>query len=220
VIRLDLFDIIANLNELGIREVFLPFVLIFTVLFTLLDKTAIFIRISKNDPTEIKSKKKSENRKFSAIVALSLSLTAVFMHVRGTLIAGIDIINFINSAVPSITALIVAVFGIFIVLALVIPSIFPETGRLDMPISVIVIIAAIAVYLFVASTGWKASPVNVPFVGTWLEDETFRSMAIALLVFGGIVLYIIRGKNVKDANDKNDKHSLWNSIWEGLTKRP
>jgi cation transport ATPase len=213
---LDLFDIITNLNELGIREVFLPFVLIFTVLFTLLDKTAIFIRASVDDPEETKKRKKSENRKFSAIIALSLSLTAVFMHVRGTLIAGIDIINFINSAVPSITALIVAVFGIFIVLALVMPSIFPDTGRLDMPISVIVIIAAIAIYLFVASTGWKASPANIPFVGTWLEDDTFRSMAIALLVFGGIVLYIIRGKEPKD----NTKPNLWVDIWSALTKKP
>jgi hypothetical protein len=48
----------------------------------LLDKTHIFIRIGENDPE--KEKKKEDNRKFSAIIALAISLTAVFMHVRGT----------------------------------------------------------------------------------------------------------------------------------------
>ncbi len=215
MINLDIVEIIRNLNELGIREVFLPFVLIFTVLFTLLDKTHIFIRITANDPD--KERKTKDNRKFSAIIALAISLTAVFMHVRGTTIAGIDIINFINSAVPGITGLIVVVFGVFIVLALVAPSNFLDTGRLDMPISVILIVAAIAIYIYAVSIhGPFSSSISVPFVGTWLENESFRSLAISLLVFGGIVFYIIKGKTEPDPN----KDSIWSKIGDALKKRP
>ena len=217
MVNLDIVEMIKNLNELGVREVFLPFVLIFTVLFTLLDKTHIFIRISKSDGDEDKQRKKADNRKFSAIVSLAISLTAVFMHVRGTTIAGVDMINFINSAVPGITGLIVVIFGLFIVLALVMPSIFPQTGRLDMPISVILIVAAIAIYIYAVSIhGPFSSSISVPFVGTWLENETFRSLAISLLVFGGIVFYIIRGKKEEDPT----KTSVWSTIGDALKKRP
>jgi hypothetical protein len=56
-----------------------------------------------------------------------------------------------------------------------------------MPISVILIVAAIAIYIYAVSIHGLQFIDKCTFCGTWLENESFRSLAISLLVFGGIV---------------------------------
>jgi hypothetical protein len=204
-------QIITNLNELGIREVFLPFVLIFTILFTILDKTRIFVRIASNESEEDRNRKIAENKKFATIISLAISLTAIFMHIRGTTIGGFDIVNFINSAVPGITGLIVAIFALFVVLALVMPSLFPETARLNMPVGFIIIVVALVIYLYAASLGWMGPSANLGFVNTWLENETLVSLGIVFLVGGAVIFWIISSK--KPPKTKSHLGEMWKHIF-------
>ena len=90
-----------SLESWGLTDVILPFVLIFTVIFAILQKAKIF---------------GAESKKYNVVFALAISLLVVIPHVTGTYPAGLDAVDIINQAIPSISVLAIAVI-MFLVLA-------------------------------------------------------------------------------------------------------
>lgn len=177
---MGLVEIIQNLDKLGVVEVFLPFVLIFTVLFSLINS----VRLLSKDP--------DDNKKYAAIIALVMSLLVIFGHVAGVTVGGVDIVDFINQSLPGIAGLVVAIVLFFIVLALVMPSMFNE-GK-TFPRIIVIAAVVIALYIFGDALGWFRFSSSVKIEGTWLGDPANQTILLVLFAFIAVVWFIVGGK--------------------------
>ena len=77
----QLVDFINTLESWGLTDVMLPFLLMFTLMFAILQKTKILGDDKKN---------------FNTVVALVMSLLIVIPHVNGTYPLDYDPVNIIN----------------------------------------------------------------------------------------------------------------------------
>jgi hypothetical protein len=177
---MGLVEIIQNLDKLGIVEIFLPFVLIFTVLYSLLNS----VKLLSKDP--------DDNKKYSTIIALVMSLLVIFGHVANVTVAGIDVVDFINKSLPGIAGLVVAFVLFFIVLALVMPSMFDE--KKSFPRIIVIAALIIALYIFGDALGWFKFSSKVNIQGTWLGDPSNQAILLVLFAFIVVVWVIVGGK--------------------------
>src|SRR3989344_1938934 len=169
---------IRILDSWGLTDVLLPFLLIFAVLYAILYKTKVF----------------GDRKNIAVIVALVISLLVVVPHVTGVLPAGYDVILIINSALPSVSLVVVAV-----VMLLILIGIFG--GESDIfgvaaPTWVAIFSIATIIFIFVgAARGWDAF--------NWFENF-FGSDAVAiivmLLVFGIIISFITNADTKEDVS--------------------
>lgn len=159
-------DFFVYLDQLGIADSLIPFFLIFTVVFAVLEKAKIFGVTGK---------------KFNVIVALAIALIVVIPHVMGTYPEGKDAVVIINSALPN-----VAVLAVALIMFLFLIGIFGGTAGGLAGIAGIIAIVAI-VWIFGSSAGWfKELP-------SWLADPATQVLIVILLVFGLVVWFIVGG---------------------------
>ena len=172
----NLENIVESLESWGLTDVVLPFLLIFTIVFAILQKANIF----------------GEGKKrFNVIIALVLSLLVVVPHITGSYPGDYDVVEIINESLPSIALLLVA-----IIMLLLLIGIFGGGSTWSGPITGwVVIVAAIAViWIFSGAVwGWKAWDKFVSFFG-----EEIVTIIVILLVFGIIIALITsEGKEAK-----------------------
>jgi hypothetical protein len=158
-------DAILSLESLGFLDVILPFLLIFTISFAVLQKSKILGERAKN---------------FNTLVSFVLAMAAIIPHVIGR---DPDVVVIINAALPNVSVLMVA----SLMVLLLIGVFGSEVNVLGTPLEgIVVLFAAIAVgYTFLASAGVVQ---NIPF----LNDPETQSLLIAILVFGIIVWFITK----------------------------
>lgn len=170
------FSHISNyFQAYGIMDVLLPFLLVFTVIFAILQKSEILGK---------------DKKKFNVAIALVLALLFIAPHLTGSYPLGYDPVQVINEALPSIS--LVAVAAIMLLLLM---GIFGGNfARAAIPF---VAIAAIifVVYIFGSTSAlnlWSA-PHDVFY---WWTPE-LTELLIIILIFGLIVWFIIREPNQK-----------------------
>ncbi|MBD3354877.1 hypothetical protein GF361_02740 [Candidatus Woesearchaeota archaeon] len=157
---------IQLLESMGIADVLLPFLLIFTIMYAVLQKAKILGQDKKN---------------FNIIIALVVSLSVIIPHVLGTYPAGYDVIEIINEVLPQISLLAIAFLTLLILAGLV----GVELAGKDFA-GFFVILAIIAVVaIFGGSLGWWESG----WFYNWFGEETI-ALAIMILVFGLIIWFI------------------------------
>lgn len=94
---MNVFQDINNLMEkLGVYDVVLPFLLVFTVIFAFLEKVQIFGKDAKN-------------KKYHMVIALALGLLSVRLPVY---------VNIINSSLPKIAIIVIALLMYFILVSM------------------------------------------------------------------------------------------------------
>ena len=161
---------IITLQNLGLLDVMMPFLLIFTIAFAVLQKSMIL---------------GPKSQKFNKIVSLVLAFTAIVPHVvPGT---GPDVVVIINRALPNVSLLMIASM-----MALLMIGVFGSNvnvGRSGLA-GFVVLFSFIAVaYTFLASAGVLENP---PSYLSFLVDPNTRSMLVAILVFGLVVWFITK----------------------------
>ena len=161
-------DFIELLVELGIADVILPFILIFTLVFAILEKTKIIGSGKKN---------------FNIMVSLVIALLVVIPHIMGTY-QGYDVVNAINAAVPKVTYWIV-LFIMFLILIGVF-GVRIKAGSLTGIIAILSFL--IVVVIFASTAGWFN---NIPFLA-FLKyiDRRVIALIIIIAVFAGIIAYV------------------------------
>lgn len=167
-------DAIISLEQLGLLDVLLPFLLIFTIAFAVLQKSRILGPDSKN---------------FNTIISFVLALSAIIPHVIGR---GPDVVVIINMALPNVSLLMIASM-----MTLLLIGVFgPEVNILGSPLEgIVVLFAVIAVgYTFLASSG-------VLGTGAFIVDAETRSLLVAILVFGIIVWFITKEDDKLDKRE-------------------
>lgn len=175
----QLEEFVRTLESYGLVDVLLPFLLIFTIIFAVLEKSKIL---------------GEEKRNMNSAIAIIFALIVVIPHVTGNLPAGYDPVLIINSALPSVSIVVVAIIALMIMI-----GVFAHEKihfGLSMPGWVAFFSVITLIIIFGSAAGWWVSGFD-----TWLE-RTFGSDALAvfvmIVVFGVIIAFITGGEGERD----------------------
>lgn len=167
-------DFIGSLERVGFVDVLLPFLLVFTIIFAILEKTKILGEGKRN---------------MNVGIALIFALIVVIPHITGNFPAGYDPVQIINAALPSVSLVIIAIVSLMILVGVFAHDrlLWGMTAPGWIGLVSIVIIA----FIFGSAAGWW----QVGFLD-WL-DSIFGSDVIAviimILVFGVIIAFVTGG---------------------------
>lgn len=175
-------SLILTLESWGIADVLLPFLLIFTIVFAVLQKTKIL----------------GDRKNFNVIIALIVGLSVVIPHVVGGYPPEADVVELINIIIPQISLVAVALLMLLLLVGIFQPA--WVTKSISGVLAGISIIAVIII--FGGALGWWESG--------WIYyfGEDTMSVIVAILVFGIIIWFITRepgnpsqkiGKSIKGA---------------------
>jgi len=184
---------IRALEQMGIADVILPFIIVFTIIFAALQKSKILGQDSK---------------KFNVIIALVMGLAVVIPHVTGMYPPDGDVVNIMNTALPNVSLIAIAFIMVMLLLGIIGGDIdFAGTsiGGIAMLISIVAVII-----IFMASAGLFRS---MPWWLQWLRDPYIKELVVIILVFGIIISYITK----EDAEDKKtfmDSLKDMTDIWK------
>jgi len=164
---------ILLLDQIGITDVLLPFFLIFTLVFAILQKTELLGHEKKN---------------FNVIIALVMGFAVVIPHITGTYPANADVVNIINKALPNVSLVIIAILMVLLLVGIFGWKIGP--GGTSMSGMIALVALVIVVYIFgVAGNLWGTSN-----RWTWLHNSDTQALIIVILVFGVVVWFITKEK--------------------------
>ena len=134
---LKLKGFMETLDNWGLTEALLPFLLIFTIIFAILQKTKILGEDKKN---------------LSVIVAIVVGLLVVVPHATGRFPANADPVLIINDALPQVSIVLVAVIFLLILIG-VFGQDYVFLG-VTMPGWITLISFIIILLIFGGSAGW------------------------------------------------------------------
>ena len=165
---MDLKQFISTAEGWGLTDVMLPFLLIFTVMFAILQKTKVLGEGKKN---------------YNVVVALVFALLVVIPHVTNSYPAGTDIVDMLNKALPSVSVVIIA-----IIMMLLLIGIFGGEAQWKGPVAgwVAIICFIIILVIFGSAAGWW---LDWSWFTQWFGEDTI-ALIIILLVFGIIIAFI------------------------------
>ena len=179
----------------GVLDFFLPFILVFTIVYATLAKVKIL----------------GEGKKqFNIIVALVLALLFVVPHILGTYPLGYDPVAVMNAALPSISLVSVAA-----IMVLLLMGVFGTRFAQGAVPLVALIALGFVVYIFGAALNLWTGPYDA--FSWWTPELT--ELLIVLLVFGLVIWLIVKeptkeGKGILGAVKKGGE--LLGKMFEGV----
>jgi len=187
-------DVIKYLYEIGIADVILPFLLVFVVVFALLQKSNIF----------------KGHKGINAVFAFVVAMSVIFVHVMN---AGspYDAVRIINNAMPRISTILIAGLAFLMLIGLF----FSE--KVEFPGSKIFLtLFAICVitYIFGSSAGWWTTP---GFLKPILTPENITLIVMALVFI--MVVYFITIPSPPE-NQRAKWYQMGHTVFGPHTKPP
>lgn len=168
----SLQDSIRWLQYWGVTDVLLPFLLIYVVVFAILQKVQIFGEKSK---------------RFNVVIALAMALAVVIPHVTGSYPSpDADVVNIINKALPNVSVFLVAIVMLFLLIGL-----WGGKARWKGAGTTVITIAALILiaYIFARAAGWTG---QLPYWLYFLEDPNTQALLIVVIIFFIIISYITK----------------------------
>lgn len=197
-------DMIRTLANFGVWDVVLPFMLIFTIIYMVLTSvlSGMFGKSGKGDNAK-------DNTKFAMVIAMVIALGVVIPHVTNSYPQGMDVVNIINTALPQVAVIAVAIVGMMILLGLFNIKIL-DFHQFGISSFIVIVSVGLIIYIFGEAAGWFW---RFPNVLGFMRDKDFQSLLIAILVFGLIIRFITgsgeKKKGFKD-NMEGIKKGLFN----------
>jgi len=174
-------------KEFGLFDIILPFLLVFTLVYAILEKTKILGTVKVKD-------EEVANKNLNSMVAFVIGLLVV---------ATANVVRAINESLPNIILLAVVSFSFLLLI-----GIFMKSGELDFAskhknwykaFMIIIFIGVIAIFLnsiYVISEGQEYSLLLV--VLDWVSNNwsgaVFGSIIMLLIVIGAILMITKSGK--------------------------
>lgn len=161
---------VIQLENLGLTDVLMPFLLVFTIVYAILHKTKIMGEDKKN---------------FNLMIALIMAFAVIIPHVtnRG---AQWDVVDIINKALPQVSLLIILILMVLVLVGIFGVGPMWEGSKVSGGIAVLAFIAV--VYIFgSAADFWP----TVRWL-RWLDDPNTQSLIVVVLVFALIVWFITK----------------------------
>ena len=171
-------DIARSLERFEIVDM-LIFLLIFTILFAVLEKTRIL---------------GEEKRNLNMGLSLIMSLIVLFIHFTEALPRSSDPFEIIKAALPQVSLVIVAIISLLILI-----GVFAHDRLylgLTAPGWIGFISIVIILFIFGSAAGWWA-PTFMGFLEGFFGQDAV-AVAVMILIFGIIVAFITGGKERED----------------------
>ncbi|MBW2970838.1 hypothetical protein KY320_01610 [Candidatus Woesearchaeota archaeon] len=192
-------EAIIRLEALGLTDMLLPFLLIFTLVFAVLDKAKVFGKEKKN---------------INMIVSLVIALLVVIPHVTGRYPPGGDVVEIINSAIPNVSVFIVAIVMLLIMIGVFGVNVNVAGTSLGGIVTLLAII--IIGVVFANSAGWFN--MRMPSWLGFLNDPDTQALIVVLLMFGVIVAFVTGGGDSGEKNAGKGLTHFFESIGKSLGK--
>ncbi len=195
-------NVIYTLESWGLTDVILPFILIFTVVFAIMQKVKPL------------GKDGERTKPFNVVISLVMALSVVIPHVLGYYPADADIVNIINSALPQVSIVLVAILMVMLIVGL-----FGGKAEWGGSLSGWVAFGAalLVLYIFGRSAGWFQYLPNWLY---WLDNPDTQAMLIVIAVFAIIIWYITKDEVPADQKGKavKDFSKSWSDLFSGAKK--
>jgi len=167
---MDFVQVINTLEGFGLTDALLPFLLIFTLIFAILQKVKIFGADKKN---------------INVIISLIMGLLVVIPHVTQSYPPGQDVVEIMNNAIPNVSIVVVAILMVLILIGVLGKRV--ELGDSSLS-GWIAFIAFLAVgFIFGRAAGWFT---YMPNWLRFLDDPETQALLVVLLVFG-ILIWLV-----------------------------
>ena len=171
-----LSDVFAYLEQWGIRDVILPFILIFTILFAVIERVKVF-------------GKGERVNKYNAIVSLAIALLTVIPHVTNSYPQGFDVIEIINNSLPGTALVIVVIVMVLVVVGLMGGALGgARAGWFQTLLAIAGVLLVLGFFLSEAGVG-------IPILNQ-ISPE-LQTLIVVLAIFGLIVYFITKPEKPK-----------------------
>ncbi len=170
---------IQQLVDIGVADVILPFILIFTIVFAVLQKTKILgvDEFNQNKP----------RKNFNAVIALVMGLAVIIPHIIGAYPSReSDIVNIINIALPNISVILVAVIMLLLVIGVFGGGVDIAGSSLASWAVMFSIVAT--VFVFGSAARWWELPMYMNF----MMDSDTQALIVVILVFAILIWFITK----------------------------
>lgn len=167
---------IQTLEYLGITDVLLPFLLIFTLVYAVMQKTKILGEDKESKPL----------KNFNLVIALVMALAAIIPHVTGTYPANADVVSIINNALPNVSLVMVAILMLLIIIGVFGANVKIANTSFGGFIVILAIIAVVVIF------GSAAEWYNLPPWLQFLNNSDTQALIVVLLIFGVIIWFITK----------------------------
>ena len=171
------------LESIGLADVLLPFLLIFTIVFAVFQRTKIL----------------GDKKNFNVIMGLVMALAVIIPHITGRYPPGADVVNIINAALPQIS--VVAVATIMILLLIGIFGVGSDWGS---SLAGLIAIAAfiVVVYIFYrAAVPAGAGSFGIPGI---LNDPDVQAMLVIVIIFALVIWFVTKDDSGKPSGFSKD----------------
>jgi hypothetical protein len=175
---MEFVEFFTRLENYGMTDALLPFLLIFIIIFAMLQKSNILGQGKKN---------------FNVMVAAIIGLLVVIPHVTNSYPPDRDVVAIINNSLPQVSLIAVAI----IMALLLIGILGGESKWLGGSLSgwIAILAFAVVIYIFGGSMGaWGNN-----FITDWLGPDT-ASLIVIILIFAIVVWYITRDASSEKAS--------------------
>ena len=176
----DFRTVLMSLENIGIMDVLLPFILIFTIVFAIMQKVKPL------------GAEKERTKPFNVIIALVMAMAVVIPHVMGYYPPNADIVVIINSALPNVSVVLVAILMVLLIVGL-----FGGKAEWGGAASgwIAFLAFVLVVFIFGRAAGWFN---YFPSWLAWLDNPDTQAMLIVVAVFAIIIWYITKEDKPND----------------------
>ena len=185
------------LEQAGILDVILPFILVFTIVFAVMQKTKILGERKDGAP----------HKNFNAVIALVMGLAVVIPHVIGSYPSPeADVVNIINGALPNVSVVLVAVIMLLLIMGVFGGEVNIAGSNLAGWAVMFAIVATIVIF------GNAANWFNLPSWLYFLQDSETQALVVVVLVFALIIYFITKEDKPKDSKEPSFMESLGKAL--------
>ncbi|MBI1971098.1 hypothetical protein HYS47_05090 [Candidatus Woesearchaeota archaeon] len=164
------------LDSAGLTDVLLPFFLVFTVVYAILQKSELLGRDRKN---------------FNVIIALIIAFAVIIPHITGMYPPDADVVTIINKAIPNVALVIVLIIMFLLMIGLVGGTSSLNASGISGGIALVAFV--IVVYIFGAAANFWEVTGTLSF----LSSPDVQALIVIILVFGLLVWFITHDDETK-----------------------
>jgi hypothetical protein len=185
-------DFVYWLDYWGVRDIILPFILIFTIFFAVLEKIHLF---------------GPKDKKYNVVLSLAVALLVIIPHATGMYPAEADVVNIINDSIPEVALLAIVVVLLLFMVGLTGGTVPQKTG-----LTSLLAIAAMAILVMIFVNAMTPVPI-LQYI-----DPSIQALIVILLIFGLIIWFVTKEE---PAQKKGIREWLWEEIGgSGGGKKP
>ena len=190
------YDMINIFEKLGLSDIILPFILIFTITFAIMQSINLL----------------GDNKKIHSVLAFVFGMAVVIPHVTNTYPAKYDIVNIINQALPNVSLILVAVVSLIIILGIFGFSLNIKQQSV-FGMTMLVVVFGLITYIFGSAAGWGW---RIPNWLGFLNDPDTQALLLIILVFGIVIWFITKPEKTDADKGKFMEHARDN--WQAFIK--